>query len=127
MRNLLDTHTLIWFLNGGAQLSDVARSAIEENGVINYISIASLWEIVIKVSLGKLDLKTTFQNVSQQIENNGFGILPISFSDTAHLLNLPFFHKDPFDRIIICQSINNNLALLSKDEQFSSYGIVSIW
>ena len=101
MRNLLDTHTLIWFLNGDAQLSDVARSAIEENGVINYISIASLWEIAIKVSLGKLDLNTTFQNVSQQIEDNGFRILPISFSDTTHLLNLPSFHKDPFDRIII--------------------------
>jgi PIN domain nuclease of toxin-antitoxin system len=127
MRNLLDTHTLIWFVNGDSQLSNIAKKAIEESDAVNYVSIASLWEIAIKVSLGKLQLKTPFQNVSQQIEENGFRVLPITFSDTARLLNLPFLHKDPFDRIIICQSINNNLTLLSKDGQFSVYGIASIW
>lgn len=60
MRNLLDTHALIWFINGDTQLSEKARSAIEQEGAVNYVSIASLWEIAIKVSLGKLDLKTPF-------------------------------------------------------------------
>lgn len=88
--NLLDTHTLIWYINGDPELSQAARAAIEADNTINFVSIASLWEIAIKISLGKLDLKTPFNQIGRQIEANGFEILPITFEDTLTLSTLPF-------------------------------------
>ncbi len=127
MSNLIDTHALIWFLNGDDDLSDEARKAIEDNDVINFLSIASLWEIAIKLSLRKLELEIPFAKISEQIANNGFQILPITFEDTLILSSLPFHHKDPFDRIIISQSINNNLTIISKDRYFNAYQVALTW
>ena len=127
MNNLIDTHALIWFLNGDDKLSDKAKKAIENEDAINFISIASLWEIAIKISLGKLELKTPFSKISEQIDNNGFQILPITFEDTLILSTLPFHHRDPFDRIIISQSFNNNLTIISKDEYFNDYQVTLTW
>ena len=84
-RNLLDTHTLIWYINGDQELSQQARTAIEADGALNFVSIASLWEIAIKVSLGKLELKTPFNQVARQMEENGFELLPITFEDPLTL------------------------------------------
>ena len=126
-RNLLDTHTLIWFINGDELLSSKARQAIEAAEAFNFVSIASLWEIAIKISLNKLELKTPYQHVQQQMINNGFEILPITFEDTLILSTLPFHHRDPFDRIIISQAVANDLEVLSKDEHFTSYKVKTIW
>lgn len=120
-QNLLDTHTLIWYINGDAQLSDNTRAAIEADNTINYVSIASLWEIAIKISLGKLELKTSFGQIGTQIHENGFELLPITFEDTLTVSTLPFHHRDPFDRIIIAQSVNHGLIILTKDENFDLY------
>lgn len=120
-KNLIDTHAFLWFIAGDNELSKNARQAIEAEGAINFISIASLWEIAIKVSLGKLILNTDFDKISNKIIQNGFEILPITFEDTVEISTLPFHHRDPFDRIIIAQAITNNLMLISKDEQFSKY------
>lgn len=127
MDNLLDTHTLIWFINGDEALSKRAKNEIEATNVINYVSIASLWEIAIKVSLNKLELKTPFIEISNQIRINSFQILPVSFDDTLAVSTLPFYHRDPFDRIIIAQSVNNNLQILTKDAAFESYNISKVW
>jgi len=127
MDNLLDTHTFIWFVEGDTLLSAKARKAIEEKGVENFVSIASLWEIAIKISLGKLELKTPFSRILEEIVKNGFKLLPITFEDTLTLSNLPFHHRDPFDRIIISQCISRNIAALSKDRAFESYEITVIW
>ena len=127
MNNLLETHTFIWFNEGDIQLSKDARKAIERDDVINFISIASLWEISIKISLGKLELKTPFSSISDQILKNGFQILPITFDDTLALSKLPFHHRDPFDRMIISQSISNKLAIVSKDKNFKDYQVSLIW
>ncbi len=127
MNYLIDTHALIWFLNGDNNLSDKAKMAIEDNEAINFISIASLWEIAIKISLGKLEPKTPFAKLSEQITNNGFQILPITFEDTLLLSSLPFHHRDPFDRILISQSFNNNLTIISKDRYFDAYQVALIW
>jgi PIN domain nuclease of toxin-antitoxin system len=127
MNNLLDTHTLIWFLNGDDFLSKKAIKNIENKSATNFISIASLWEIAIKLSLGKLELHTDFNSVSDQIIKNGFQILPITFEDTLILSTLPFHHRDPFDRIIICQSINNKFTILSKDKYFEEYKVNVLW
>ncbi len=124
---LLDTHTLIWFIGGNKELSQVARQSIEADDTINFVSIASLWEIAIKISLGKLGLKTPFNQINQQILENGFEILPVTFDDTLTVSGLPFHHRDPFDRIIIAQSITNGLNIISKDEIFSLYDVKAVW
>lgn len=127
MNNLVDTHALIWFLNGDNDLTDNAKKAIEEKDAINFISIVSLWEIAIKISIGKLELKIPFAKISEQLENNGFQILPVTFEDTLLLSTLPFHHRDPFDRIIISQSFNNKLRIISKDKFFDAYQVSLIW
>ncbi len=125
-RNLLDTHTLIWFLNGDEYLSDKAKKAIE-NSSVNYISIASLWEMAIKISLNKLEINTPFHLLSTTFTKNGFEILPLTFQDTLTVSTLPFHHRDPFDRMIIAQALSNDLEVITKDEQFSAYTNNVIW
>ena len=127
MNYLLDTHKFIWFINGEEELSSLARKAIEHKDANNFVSIASLWEIAVKLSIGKLKLKTPFVAVPEQIANNGFQILPITFEDTLKLSALPLHHRDPFDRLIIAQSMTNQLTVISRDKQFPGYGITTIW
>ena len=127
MNYLLDTHTLIWFLNGDKDLSVKARKAIETVGSVNFVSIASLWEMAIKISLHRLDLKTSFEKIGDEISNNNFQMLPITFQDTLILSSLPFHHRDPFDRLLIAQGINNDFTIISKDEHFDNYEIKVLW
>lgn len=127
MNYLLDTHTLIWFLGGDKNLSTHARNAIESDGVTNYVSIVSLWEIAIKISLGRLELKSPFEKIEEEIFKNDFQILPITFKDTLILSTLPFNHNDPFDRVLIFQGINNKLTIISKDRHFENYKIKLLW
>ena len=125
--NLLDTHTLLWYIDGNENISTASRTLIEEKGIVNFVSIISLWEISIKISLGKLEMLTPFSNLSQLINENGFVILPISFEDILLLTNLPFHHRDPFDRMLVVQSINNNLKILSRDVILDNYQVNRIW
>lgn len=127
MNYLLDTHTLIWFLNGDKDLSTKARKAIESNEATNFVSIVSLWEIAIKVSLDRLDLKTSFEKIGDEISNNNFEMLPITFQDTLILSSLPFHHRDPFDRLLISQGINNKFTIISKDQYFDNYKVKVLW
>lgn len=127
MNYLLDTHTLIWFLNGDRNLSAKAREAIESTDTVNFVSIVSLWEIAIKISLGRLSLKTSFEKIEEEISNNNFEMLPIAFQDTLILSSLPFYHRDPFDRLLISQAIKNKLTIISKDQYFDNYQIKVLW
>ena len=124
---LIDTHTLIWFLDGDDKISKTAVSAIENNLGPTYVSIASLWEIAIKSSLGKLDINLTYQDVLSAINSNGFKILPISETEIANIITLPFHHRDPFDRLIIAQSQTNRFPIVTKDPFFNLYGVQLIW
>jgi PIN domain nuclease of toxin-antitoxin system len=127
MKNLLDTHTFIWYVNGNKELSGKAIAAIEETSAENFVSIASLWEIAIKISIGKLELHTPFEDIVKQMVNNNFQLLSIAFEDTLLLTSLPFHHRDPFDRILIAQSLNNGLGIISKDPMFSQYTANVLW
>ena len=106
MNYLLDSHALIWFLNGDKDLSSKARKAIESPGAINFISIVSLWEIAIKIRLGKLDINISFDTLKTVLINNQIELLPIHFEHIQQLLTLPLHHNDPFDRLIISQAIS---------------------
>ena len=97
MKLLLDTHALLWFIGNDSQLTLPARENIENPAHTKFVSVAALWEIAIKLSLGKLKLPSPFDQVfPQQLEINGFEMLPISFTHLHRLLGLPFHHRDPF-------------------------------
>jgi PIN domain nuclease of toxin-antitoxin system len=128
VRLLLDTHTLLWFIGGDAALSPYARQLIEDRTNERLLSIASLWEMAIKVSLGRLTVPLPFTAlVAEHVYGNAialFGILP---SHLDVLLTLPFYHKDPFDRLIIAQGQAENIPILSRDSVFDDYAIRRLW
>jgi PIN domain nuclease of toxin-antitoxin system len=128
MNYLLDTHTFLWFLDGNNNLSGNARRIIENTGNSKFISIASIWEIAIKMNLGKLKLDFKLEELKEEIIKNNFEILPLDFEHLITLSTLEEFHKDPFDRILIAQAISEKQTIISKDSNFSLYsGIKVFW
>lgn len=121
MKYLLDTHTFIWFIEGSDELSKKAINLIvDENNEI-LLSIASLWEISIKVGLGKLSIKGGYENIMNDIVNNDITLLPIDFAHTLVQSKLELHHRDPFDRILIAQAIAENMSIIGRDEIFDTY------
>lgn len=128
MKYLLDTHAFLWFIAGDERLSTNARALIENDNNQLFLSLASIWEMAIKKSLGRLILPEPFADfIIEQISVNGFHLLGITFSHVSKIGTLPFHHRDPFDRLIVCQSITENLPVISKDQFFSSYDISCHW
>lgn len=126
MTLLLDTHTLIWFLDNDIRLPASTRRQIETTPTV-FVSVASLWEIAIKANIGKLDLSAPFSTIEPNIVSLGITQLSISFKDLEIYLSLPLHHRDPFDRILIAQAISYSLCLVSKDTQMDSYSIQRLW
>jgi PIN domain nuclease of toxin-antitoxin system len=127
MKIILDTHTFLWFVNDSLELSNSAAELIESD-VDLWISIASLWEISIKVNLNKLDLPDDFDRfIPHQIAVNGIEILPINLQHLIALTKLPLHHRDPFDRILIAQAIAEDVPIISIDKKFDLYGVNRQW
>jgi PIN domain nuclease of toxin-antitoxin system len=124
---LLDTHTIIWFLNGDDNLSLEAKAVIEDVNNTKIVSIASIWEIGIKISLGKFQFPKGFKQFVEMIEANGFEILPISFEHAMIVSTLEFIHRDPFDRLLIAQCKYDDLTIVTKDENIKKYSVQTIW
>ncbi len=128
MNILLDTHTFLWFVDDNSRLSQSARVLIESEDSQPFLSVASLWEIAIKISLGKLTLKQPYETfIPQQLALNGIGVLNISLEHTAAIATLPFHHRDPFDRLIAVQAKIDEMVLLSADPIFDAYGAKRVW
>lgn len=127
MNLLLDTHTFIWFINGDTSLPAKVRNEIKNIDNTCFISIASLWEIAIKSSLHKLELKADFNQIASFLVDNDIEILPIAFEHLQKLLKLKYHHRDPFDRIIIAQGATAKLTILTKDENFKKYRVKILW
>jgi PIN domain nuclease of toxin-antitoxin system len=123
---LLDTHAFIWYSENDSKLPESIKIEIETADSV-YISIASLWEIAIKLSIGKLSLRSNYESIESSLEPAGIILLPVSFADTVRVMNLPLHHRDPFDRILIAQAINNSLTLVSCDAAFTEYPIQLRW
>jgi PIN domain nuclease of toxin-antitoxin system len=124
MRCLLDTHSLIWFIGGDEELSPRARGLIDDEANEVFLSAASLWEMAIKYSLGKLDLKAPFEELfPRQLDTNSIEVLGITVDHLKALCLLPFHHKDPFDRLIAAQALTEELTLISADGVMSRYGV----
>ena len=126
MEYLLDTHTFLWFLEGNESLSEKARDVVSNPKNKTFISIASLWEIGIKISLGKLKLDIKLDELKLEIIKNEFEILPLDFEHIIELSRLDWVHRDPFDRILICQARIEKLTLISKDNNFKKYNKLKI-
>lgn len=124
MRILLDTQILIFAMVGDPRLSDTSRRLIVDQKNDAYFSLASLWEIAIKVSIGKLKLGNYWsRSVSDWIGRNQVQLLPIDWSHLTRVASLEFHHNDPFDRLLIAQAIEEKLLLVSQDLRMAEYGI----
>ena len=128
MKVLLDTHTFLWLISGDDRLSETAQKTFLDPGNIMFFSAASLWEICIKMSLGKLSLKSGWlKTIQDEMKVNAIQWLSIEMLHCVELTNLPFHHRDPFDRMLVAQAMVDDLQLLSRDNRLSSYEIKRIW
>jgi len=127
MNYLLDTHTFLWFINADASLSATAQGLIEAGGDI-FLSVASLWEMAIKISLGKLEVPLPFAEFMQeQMRKNDIILHQIQMAHIELVTTLPFHHRDPFDRLIIAQSLTDQIPTIGKDDVFEAYGVQRLW
>ena len=125
---LLDTHAMLWFFWDDRQLSGRARSLIEDADNRKLASIATCWEIAIKVGLGKLDLGEPSRSfLPREIARNNFELLPISLNHATMVEELPHHHHDPFDRLLIAQAMVEGVSLVSADGVFDMYGVSRLW
>lgn len=129
MRLLLDTHTFLWFFQGDRKLSNTARTLIDDEDNEKLISMASMWEMAIKKSIGKSDFAPPLKDfVEEQLSSyNDFKLLDISLDHIDVIATLPFHHRDPFDRLLIAQSIVEKIPILSVDVILDAYPVQPLW
>lgn len=128
MRLLLDTHVFLWFILAPSQLSSDALAAIQTAENTIYLSLVSAWEMSIKSRLGKLSLEQPIEHfITDQAQHNRFEILPITLRHIAAVETLPLLHRDPFDRLLIAQSMTEGLPLITADRSISTYSVKQIW
>jgi PIN domain nuclease of toxin-antitoxin system len=128
MNLLLDTHAFLWFIDGSTKLSQRARELIEDQRNAKLVSVASLWEMGLKMGLGRLELAQPFEElIPRQMELNGFGLLPVRIPHIVRVISLPFHHRDPFDRMIVAQCVAEDLSVVSLDSVFDKYSIQRLW
>ena len=124
---LLDTHTLLWMQDDNKLLSSTAKRILSDTSSQLFISIASFWEIVIKSSLGKIQLDYTINELSEACAATDIVILPIKISTLNQLKTLPSVHKDPFDRVIVATAIELDLQVITVDPNIRKYKLESVW
>ena len=128
MNYLLDTHTLLWFINGDTSLSKNAKGIIKNFNNNCFISIASIWEIGIKISLNKLQLDFDFAALETFLIDNEIAILHLNINHIEIVSSLPFIHRDPFDRVLIAQCIAEKIVLITKDDSINLFKTIeTIW
>ena len=128
MRLLLDTHAFLWWITDDPSLSNAARAAIANGKSQCFLSVASCWEMAIKSSIGKLRLtKPVERFIPEELAANDFQLLAMDFKHAAKVETLPFHHRDPFDRLLVAQSLTEKMTLLSADAVLSEYGVKRLW
>ena len=128
MKVLLDTHVFLWFIAGDRRMSSLSRSVIEDPGNGLLLSVASVWEMAIKASLGKLQLAQPIERlIPEQLSVNLIDLLPVTPNHAFRVSSLPFHHRDPFDRMLIAQGLHEGISILSSDEAFDIYGVARLW
>lgn len=127
MKYLLDTHAFLWFIQNDNRLSDSMRTTIETNEYI-YLSAVSLWEIAIKISICKLNLKNkTIDDLFSACKDKSIAILNITSEHIKAVVDLPFIHRDPFDRMLVAQAKVEDMTLITCDQYIPQYPIKTVW
>ncbi|NOX48385.1 MAG: type II toxin-antitoxin system VapC family toxin [Chlorobi bacterium] len=121
MNYLIDTHILLWYIVGDKRIRPNVKEKIENGNNTVFISNASLWEIAIKISIGKLKLTVSLSELNNYLNKKGFLILEFDFDDLETLLTLSFFHQDPFDRMLISQSKSKSIEIITNDKIVQKY------
>ena len=128
MRVLVDTHVFLWWVEGDRALSAKARNALADPGNECLLSLASVWELAIKISLGKLRLALPVRRyVAEQVAANGFRLLDIGLAHIGRVETLAMHHRDPFDRLLVAQALEEKLPVATADLVFRKYGVKRIW
>jgi PIN domain nuclease of toxin-antitoxin system len=127
MNLLLDTHALLWYISGSSKLPEKMVNLINNKSNKCFVSIASIWETAIKLSLKRLTVEGGFQVIEDFFSDNDFDVLDISFQNIRSIIDLEFHHRDPFDRIIIAQAMQSQLTIISKDQFFQNYDVNVLW
>ncbi|MEM7725876.1 MAG: type II toxin-antitoxin system VapC family toxin [Cyanobacteria bacterium P01_A01_bin.45] len=124
MKLLLDTHTFLWFVNDNPKLSDHLKDLIEDTNNVSYLSVASLWEMSIKFNLGKLTLDPNYEEfVEREVTTSTIQLLNIELEHLRINATIPFHHRDPFDRLIIAQSMAEDIPIVTVDSAFDKYEV----
>lgn len=127
MKYLLDTHALIWCLEADNQLSVTAQGIISDDNTDIYVSIVSLWEMAIKISLGKLQLSQQLEHIINSLDRHNVTLLPVQPAHVLGVLNLSFEHRDPFDRLLIAQALVEDMKIITNEALFLRYGVDRVW
>jgi PIN domain nuclease of toxin-antitoxin system len=128
MRVLLDTHALLWIVADSPRLTPAARRMAGDPAIVKLVSIASLWEIAVKVRLKKLEHGKEFDDLVGLIESQKLAeFLPITPAHVKRLRHLEMHHRDPFDRMLVAQALAENLTLVSADTSLDAYGVQRLW
>lgn len=126
MKILIDTHVLLWGLQDEKKLSPRVQVLLPSSDV--WISVASLWEIIAKVQVGKLTLPIPVaEYLTTKLTANGISVLPLTFAHVKRLEQMPVYHRDPFDRILIAQSLEESMQIVTADSHFAKYPVQVIW
>jgi len=127
MKLLLDTHTFLWFIDDSPQLSQKWKALLEADNEL-LLSIASLWEIAIKLRLSKLTVAMPVEVLmTQQLTQNDIALLPITVAPLMIVSTLPLHHRDPFDRLLIAQAMVEQMPIVSADPAFDAYPVQRLW
>lgn len=127
MKYLLDTHAYLWWLGSPTRLSAGALEAVGDKAATVFVSMVTFWELAVKSSLGKLALSCGVEQLESELGLDGMVLLPIKIRHCGTVSNLPFHHRDPFDRLLVAQTMVEGLSLVSRDAQLDSYGISRVW
>ena len=128
MKLLLDTRAFLWWVEGAPALGRRARAEVSNPDNDVFLSIASCWELAIKISLGRLRLTQSLDRfVPEQLVRNGFELFAVEFRHVVRVADLPFHHRDPFDRLLVAQALQDELAIVSADRVFRKYGVTVVW
>src|SRR5271155_5133864 len=127
-RILIDTHAFLWLITGNPRFSRAARKLYQDPGVEIWLSYVSVWEIVIKHSLGKLPLpQPPHRLIASECTRYGIGLMPLNLEAIYALQTLPFHHNDPFDRLLIAQALVHEMTILTEDRWIKKYKVKTVW
>ena len=128
MKLLIDSHAIVWWMTDDPRLSPVARQMLGSAKYPRFLSLASLWELSLKVAAGRLQgIGSTIGNLQQAAAKQAIGILPITYEHILRVESLPLHHADPFDRLLVAQALEEGLTILTADRALSRYPAPIVW